>query len=427
MENSYQLGPIAISKSFVQQLRSWPGIVVAIIVVLAIVSIMSGHTVFFPSPPTPTIKAQVFPLNQQLSKPIIYSSGTTIYRTTGRTQDKLYEVGSEVRSLAMSDDGSHLAATYRFSPSGSNSAGYPYTGLIFWDIGTGKSLPVIAKAQTTVRYPQWSSDGRYLSFWVNEGDESFIYDTAKRRPIFSVKKDGSTAISPITFFPKTNGIVYVKDGTLYSSAADGTGAIALAQGASSTGTPIISPSGAYIAFYAMNNDLDVLNTTTREVKAVSPGATFVGFLGDDQLLYVPKANEAGKAPTFLFSIANAKSSRVSDNTGYASQAGGAWKAPQAIVPVSLQNMFYLPSAYANLGPQLMNKDGSVAKDCSAADFHYEYNNMSDTSLPSSRQVVSPDGKYLAGTSGGSLSVLDTTTCQPYIITDTHPSVMTWAP
>jgi hypothetical protein len=434
MENTYQLGPIAISKSFVKQPFFWPGVIGVVVVILAVIAVSSG-SVPFPttSPiPTPTLKAQVFPLNQQFNRPILYSAGTTIFRSNGQSEERLYEVGSEVLSLIPSNDGSRLAATYKHPRGGMNANGYPYTSLIFWDMNTQRSLPIIALENTTVRYAQWSDDARYLAFWVNEGEESFIYDTSRRRASFSVKRESSSAVSPIVFLPGTSGIVYIKNSTLYSAAVDGTRPIALAERAAATRSvggaivaspPVVSPNGAHLAFYTISGDLAVVNTTTREVKTVGANLTSLGFLSNDELLYMADADSKEKAPAvFRFTIADAKSTRLLYTKGFL--AKGAW--PQAAVVIPSKSQLFMPSTYPNLGPQLLNKDGVIEKDCSVAEFQYGYNNSSnDTMFPQTAQVVSLDNKYLLGLSGNSLAVMDTATCQPYIITQTKPTAMTW--
>ncbi len=414
MEENYQLGPIAISKSFVRQPLFWPGVIAAVLLVIAAVAFGTGRVSLSVQPTWPSLKPQVFPLNQQLSKPILYAAGTAIYRTSGQSQEKLYEVGSEVMSLVLSKDGSHLAATYKFPSGGTNASGYPYSSLIFWDMSTGKSLPIIAKENTTVRYPAWSDDGRYLAFWVNEGDESFIYDTNRHKPIFSVKKE-SNPVSPIVFLPNNNGIVYVKDGTLFSDTADGSRPIPLVPQQVTAGAPVVSPNGSFIAFNMTDGRVGVVNTATREVKMVSPDASVLGFLNDDELLHTTKDG------FLVYSISTNKTNQISGPGGF---AGGALA--QTALPT--MQSFYLLSTQATTGPQFFNDKGEVVKDCLGADFRYDYNISSNTKLPLSSQVVSADGKYLVGTTADhSLAVMDTSTCQPYIISQSQPTAMTWAP
>ncbi|MFC1626858.1 TolB family protein [Patescibacteria group bacterium] len=434
MENSYQLGPISISKSFVQQPLFWPGMLGVVLLILVLVGFSTGRFSFSSTPPTPTIKAQIFPLNQQLNKSILYSVGTTIFLTNGQSEEKLFEVGNEVLSLIPSNDGSFLAATHKHPNGGMNSAGYPYSSLIFWDMNTKRSLPIIAQEKTTVRYPQWSNDGRYLAFWVNDGEESFIYDTAKKRAVFSIKKDGSNAVSPIVFLPVTSGITYIKNGTIYTAAVDGTRPIALTESVASTrsvggetiaSAPMASPNSSHLAYYTMNGELAVINTTTRETKTIGSQFTNLGFLNNEELVYSTNADDPKQTPKFfLFSITDANSTKIDNRNSFL--AKGAW--PQATVLLTSKNKLFLPSVYPNLGPQLINKDGEIEKDCSSADFHYEYNNSSsNTRFPQAIQIVSPGEEYLLGLSNNSQAVLDTATCQPYIISQNYPTAMTWMP
>lgn len=426
MEDTYTLGPVSISKSFVKQPYFWPAVVFVLIVVIGLVFLQKGN-LSSSGTPQPSIMAQVFPLNQQFGTPVLYASGTTIYRTDGHSEEKLFEVGSQVLSLVPSPDGSKLAATYTSPKGGTNAAGYPYTNLIFWDMNTRQSLPLIAENTTTVRYPQWSDDNRYISFWVNDGQESFIYDTARRKAIYSVKKDGSVPVSPIVFLPGATGITYIKNGTVYSAAIDGSRPISLAEQAVSVRTvdgttvasaPMLSPNGTFLAYYAVNGDLMVVNTTTREVKTIGANLTALGFLHNEELLYGPKLS--------TFNLSTGQSAQVSGWQNFLGSAGSAALLKAAVVlPDKAQ--FYLGSVYPNLGPQFLGADGSVAQDCSKANFHYGYNNGSDdTRIPQRNEVVSPDGKYLLGSSDGALSVLDANTCQPYIFSQSKANVMTWA-
>lgn len=417
MEDSYQLGPLAISKSFVQNPLFLPGVFI-VAIFLALIILTKGNISFLT--PAPTLKAQIFPLNQQLSKSIVYSVGTTIFRTNGQSEEKLFEVGSEVLSLVPNNDGSYLAATYKHPSGGVNSNGYPYSSLIFWDMNTKRSLPVIAQERTTVRYPQWSEDRRYLSFWVNDGEESFVYDMTRRRAIFSVKREGSSLVSPIVFLPGVGGIVYVKNNSLYSSATDGSRPIILTEQVDSAPSSLVpSVNGINVTYRALNGDLKVINTTTRETKVVDSNAINLGFINNDELVYTRNNVDTKKTAAFFrFSITNAKSVRINNGKGFLALG-------TVTLPVSSQ--MYLSSVYPNLGPKLLSKDGTIEKDCSMSDFHYEYNSNNDTRFPQSLQVVSSDGKYLLGTSNNSQAILDVATCQPYIITQSNPKVMTWMP
>jgi dipeptidyl aminopeptidase/acylaminoacyl peptidase len=434
MNDNYQLGPIAISKSFIHQPLFLPALVGVILIASLFAASKAGWLSFSPKAPEPTIMAQVFPLNQQLSRPVLYSSGTTIYRTTGQNEEKMFEVGSEVLSLVLSSNGANLAATYKHPSGGSNAAGYPNTSLIFYDMNTRRSLPIIAQQNTTVRYPQWSDDGRYLSFWVNEGEEAFIYDTSRRKASYSVKREGSTAVSPISFLPGGNGIIYVKNGTLYSAAVDGTRPIALAEQVAATKLvntstvatpPLVTPNGAHLAYYTLSGELKVVNTASRETKAVDSNVVSLGFLSNDQLLYMKPTTDAKKNPTvFSFSLADSKSSKMMNRASFLNKGAQ----PQAAVLLSSQNKWYLPSVYPNVGPQLLTSENQVEQDCSEAAFSYLYNNSSDdTRLAQTSQVVSADGKYLLGLSNSSLAVLDVASCQPYIIAQTKPTAMIWTP
>lgn len=434
MEDSYQLGPIAVNKSFVRQPLFWPGVIVVILVIAAVVLVSSGKatipTATKPAP-TPSVKAQVFPLNQQLPAPVLYSVGTTIYLTRGQSEEKLYEVGTEVLSLAPSPNRAFLAATYKHAAGGANVSGYPYSSIIFWDMNTGRSLPIVAQERTTVRYPSWSEDSRYLAFWVNDGEESFLYDTTRRRAIYSVKREGSSAVSPIVFLPGGNGIAYIKDGTLYTAAIDGTRPIAIAQQAASTRTlgttvasaPVPSPNGAYLSYYTIGGELAVVGTNTREVKTIGSGFISLGFLNNDELIYADATTDNPKTTPKLyrFMLADGTSREMNASEGFLSR--GAW--PQAAI-MAPNNQFYLPSVYPNLGPQLVDTEGVVQNDCSTAEFAYMYDaSGDDTQLPYARRALSPDGRYILGLSNNSQAVLDTTTCQPYIITQSRPTAMTW--
>jgi hypothetical protein len=427
MENSYQLGPVSISKSFVNQPLFWPTIMGGLLVVAGVWAVKTGRLSFTSKPPEPTIMAKVFPLNQQLSKPILYASGTTIFRTNGQSEEKMFEVGSEVLSLVPSADGSKLAATYKSPNGGLNAAGYPYTSLIFYDMNTRKSLPLIAQNNTTVRYASWSDDNRYISFWVNDGAESFIYDTTRRKAIYSVKRDQTPPVSPIVFLPGSTGIVYIKNGTVFSAGIDGSRPIALAEQARSTyslnggvaaSAPMISPSGMYIAYKTLADELAVVNTTTREVKIVEPTATALGFLNNESLLYSLQSKEKGTS-LHKYSLTDNASTDVKNpmHKGVIESA----------VVLSKQSRFFTPSLYPDNGPQLITEKGQIEKDCSQSDFSFTYKNSDDTRLSQSTQVVSPDGKYVLGSSDGSMAVLDTTDCQPYIIANVKPAVATWSP
>jgi hypothetical protein len=435
MNDSYQLGPVSISKSFVKQPLFWPMILGSCLVVAGLVGLTTGQWTPSSRAPKPTMTTQVFPLTQRLSKKVLFSAGTTIYGTDGQTEEKLFEVGSEVLSLVPSNDGARLAATYKTPSGGVNAAGYPFSTLIIYDMVTKRSLPIIAQNRTTVRYPLWSDDSRYLSFWINEGEESFVYDTTRRKAIFSVKKTGSVAVSPIVFLPGTSGIVYVKDNTLFSAAVDGSRPIALAEQVASTRTvpglapvaaaPILSPNGSYLAYYKLNGELAVVQTTTRESKTVGSNVTSLGFLNDTELLYIQDVSEAKKNRSIeRFSILDGKSMKLSglqSNTIVRS-------IPKALVFRPTQSELYLASLFTNVGPQKLDKDGHTTKDCSIAEFQFGYNNShDDTRFPQSHQVISPDGAHLLGTSDNSLAVMDTTTCQPYLISGTKPVVSTWLP
>jgi hypothetical protein len=427
MENAYQLGPISINKSFVNQPFFWPTIMGGLLIVAGIWAVRTGRLSLSSKPPEPTVMAKVFPLGQQLPKPVLYVSGTTIFRTNGQSEEKMFEVGSEVLSLVPSADGSKLAATYKLPSGGLNAAGYPYTSLIFYDINTRRSLPLIAQNNTTVRYPMWSDDNRFISFWVNEGEESFIYDTNRRKAVYSVKRDGTPPVSPIVFLPGSTGITYIKNGTLYSAGMDGSRPIALAEqaaaayslnGGVAASVPMISPNGAHIAYRTMAGDLAVVNTSTREVKIVASDVTGAGFLSNDDVVYTPNtSNKNKKADLFLYSIPKATS------TSLPSEA-----LPQTALLLTKQNQLFMPSAYPNIGPKLITKESKIEKDCSQSEFSFTYKNSGDdTRTPQSIQVVSPDGKYLLGSSDGSMAVLDTADCQPYIISNVNPAVATWTP
>jgi hypothetical protein len=227
--------------------------------------------------------------------------------------------------------------------------------------------------------------------------------------------------------------VYVKNGTLYSAAVDGTRPIALAEQVTATrsignsivaSTPVVSPSGTHVSVYTINGELAVINTVTREKKTVGTNVTSLGFLNSDELLYSTNPDN-GKTPEIsLFTIADTKSTRMSNAQSFLTKGA----LSEGVVAVTSQGKWYLPSIYPNLGPQLLARDGTMEQDCSKAEFHYEYNNSSDdTSFPKALQVVSSDQRYLLGSVNNAINVLDTATCQPYIIVQTHPTAMTWMP
>ena len=434
MKDSYEFGPIAISKSFIKQPLFLPGVIATIIIVLVFVMVATGRFSFSNPPPVPTLKAQIFPLNQSLSKSILYSVGTTIYRTNGQSEEKLFEVGSQVLSLVPSNNNSLLAATYKNPNGGSNAAGYPYSSLIFWDMKTGRSLPIFAEQNATVRYPEWSDDSRYLTFWTNDGDESFVYDTTIRRPIYSVKRENSSAVSPIVFIPGASEIAYIKNGTVYTAAVDGSRPIMMAEQAVSVRTvngttiasaPVVSPTGLYLAYYTASGDLSIVNMMTRETKTVGSQINNLGFISNDEIVYTTIPQDSNQTPEFFhFSMTDGKSVKINNGKGFLSH--GAW--PQAAILLPAKGLMILPSVYPNVGPQIFDKDGVMQKDCSMGEFQYQYNNSSnDTSFPQSLTIASPDGKYLLGTSEHSQAVIDTSTCQPYIITQSQPTVSTWMP
>lgn len=426
MNENYQLGPVAISKSFVQNPLLLPAVMGVIVLVVVGGAIKTGRLSLSGKPSKPTVMAKVFPLEQRLSKPLLYSSGTTIYRTDGHSEEKMFEVGSEVLRLAISNDGSKLAAVYKSPQGGLSSSGFQNTSLIYYDMNTRRSLPLIAKENTTVDFPQWSDDNRYVSFTVNDGEESFIYDTNRKKAIYSVKKEGSTPVSPIIFTPGTTGIMYVKNNTVYSAAIDGSRAIALAEqansrltiesGATKTTAPILSPNGSYFMYTTLNNELRVVNTATRELKTIGSDLTNSTFLNDESLLYEsPGKSDNEDSTIYRYSIADEKSTRIRTQGNLL---------PLGALPIHTQGQFYLHSTDPNLGPQLLSNEGNIVRDCSTADFSYQYDS---TNFSQNTTVVSSDGKYLLGTSEKSVAVLDTATCQPYIISQSKATATTWIP
>jgi dipeptidyl aminopeptidase/acylaminoacyl peptidase len=435
MKNSYQLGPISISKSFVHHPFFAPGVIGIILVGIVAGMFKNGYLTFSVKDPEPSIQARVFPLNQQLGNNVLYAAGTTIYRTNGQTEESMFEVGSEVLSLVISDDGSKLAASYKHPNGGSNRAGYPYTSLIFYDMNTHRSLPLIADPNTTVRYPQWSDDNRYISFFVNDGEESFIYDTSRRRAIYSVKREDSIHnVSPITFLPNSEVIAYIKDNKLFTAAIDGSRAIALAEDVEATriidttgniaaNTPIISEDGNYIAYYKPNQDLEVVQVTTRETTTIDEDVQLLGFVNNDELVYATKELDTKKTPgMYRYSLKDKAATKMSNRNSFLSKGTNS---ESAVITKQSGNM-YLPSLYKNIGPQLVDAKSMVEQDCSEANFSYSYNNPNnDTRFADASQVVAPSGKYLLGTSDGSMAVLDTNDCQPYILSDRKASVSIW--
>lgn len=402
------------------------------------------------NPPNPTPFPSTMLLeNIILPYRIVFTSGKSVYITDGKTEKKIKQFDNEVQAAHPSPNGKWLAVAYTAGP---NRVMFDFKDakLEIINVQSGEAISVINNNKQTIRYTLWSSDSRYLTFWVNSGEESFVYDTQNKQPIYSIKAAGNKLVSPITFIGNTHTISFIENNGLYMANADGTNRKILNDNAKATrdvhegpllpNIPFYSRDTNFVGFYSEDGSLLILDRSKNTIEKIdkgfdgeifsnSPNAYLIDEFENNTVLYYAYNNGSwsygDRLPLYLYNLQTHQKAEYN-------------------LPLSAEDMLTISHNSAVVSPDRRkvsfaksNDDGVVlfkpdGKQLSACFGHrnigYEYYSWSGE--PNNSPVLalwSPDSKYMLIKTNlqKSYSVLDTETCMLYRLSPTPMDYAIW--
>lgn len=384
---------------------------------------------------------------------ILYTKGKSLFITNGKSNEKVADLDGDIITAIPSHNSLKIAVTNK-SKEEPGMFDYYKTKLSIINLSTKKITPIMSDEDKVINYQTWSSDNKYLAFWVNSGEESFVYDIQEEKPIFSVKGTKSISpVSPIVFGKQSAKIAFIQDKILYESDITGENKQLIVKDAEATrwvhegpalpNIPIYSPDNKSLLYYNSKGDLLIINKDTNSSKKIesgiiseigggySPNAFAVNFITDNLLLFYAYSNGnysyGDPPPTHIFDINTNQIMTYSPNEGLL-KMGSADLNSLFISPD--KNSIVAHSVYTGQGLDVYNKSGQLVKGCSQKDFRYSFYNWGGgPNYASVFTVWSPDSKYILSesTNKNILSVLDSKDCKIYTVLNTPFNFAIWMP
>jgi hypothetical protein len=348
-----------------------------------------------------------------------------------------------VYELSVSPDGRYIAFL-RYTRGWTMKKPEPVTGLSVIDLRTNESVEVSPLSIQFIEYPVWSEDGRSLSWWVDSGSASVLFDMAERKPVMKIAAgDSSAGVSPILFIPASENpaIAFVQNGELMESDYDGNHRTVITkevmakhpvhEAPDRPNPPFYSPDGIYIGYFLQNGDLLVMNRKTGDVHKILPGmysnmfeamsvrGSLYGFTAGDNLLFDDLGDGYGyntAPPVYLYSAVR--------RTKYLVPIPIPFSLDFASITISPDGRKFVIDGKGQL---IFSGEGTLQVQCPDTDFRYPYNNWAGKVFSPVWQVWSDDGKFLLSRAENRLSFLETDICQEKVLLDESHGLASWIP
>lgn len=367
----------------------------------------------------------------------------------GTGKKLLYVSASQILDMSASPNGEWLAFTTRDDKEALQSVsanfGYPITSLIVLDMKTQKAEQLDTPENSTIRYPRWSQDSNYLTFWQNDGQASRVYSLKDKKFVLEVTSDTQEeTVSPIVFVPGTNNMAaYIYRNSLNELELTGKGKMTYLEGLEALrgvhegpplpNAPIYSPDGQLISLYKTDGDLIIFDKASNQSKAlaegdengpfgVTPMGYAIGFNFRNELIYMATSETGYQAdevmPLFIYSK-NATASATFSTQAKNLDIG-------SFLVSGARNRILGHSFYSGKGSMLFDGTGNMVRDCTETDFRYSYYSWgSGPDHASVAKVWSANEQSILSEPGDNLSVMNAYNCEVTKILDEKVTLSMW--